>query len=376
MGVGQKGMGTCRYCGESSPVISRSIGFCSRCIRDHFQQVWPEIRKVHVRSRREYGLPEEPPQAPEGVPCSLCVRACRIPEGGMGYCGLRRVVGGRIVGGRPHEGNLTYYYDTLPTNCVGGFVCAGGTGCGYPRYAVSPGPEYGYANLAVFYHACSFNCLYCQNYQFKAETHSAHRVRARELAGAVDGRTNCICYFGGDPSPQILHALKASRLAIQAEDGRILRICWETNGAVDERFLGDMAELSMKSGGCIKFDLKGWDDGIHRALCDATNRRTLENFSRLAKLGEGRRDPPFLIASTLLVPGYIDEEEVGQLAAFIARLNPSIPYSLLGFYPHFYLNDLPRTSRSHAHRCKVAAERAGLAHVHIGNVHLLGTSYE
>lgn len=341
----------------------------------HFQEVWPEIRQVHHRSRRVYGLPEEPPQAPDGLPCSLCVRACRIPEGGMGYCGVRRVAGGRIRGGRPHEGNLSYYHDALPTNCVGGFVCAGGTGRGYPRYAVSAGPEYGHANLAVFYQACSFNCLYCQNYSFKDQTHSRQRIPAKDLAAAVDRRTTCICYFGGDPTPQILHALQASKLARRAARDRILRICWETNGAMNERFLADMAELSMRSGGCIKFDLKGWDEGIHYALCGVTNQRTLENFRRLAGRVPSRPDPPFLIASTLLVPGYIDEEEVGQLAAFIAGLNPEIPYSLLGFYPHFYLRDLPRTSREHALRCKMAAEEAGLAHVHIGNVHLLGASY-
>jgi hypothetical protein len=52
-------------------------------------------------------------------------------------------------------------------------------------------------------------------------------------------------------------------------------------------------------------------------------------------------------------------------------LSPDIPYSLLAFYPQFYLNDLPTTSKSHALRCKAAAENAGLRRVHIGNLHLL-----
>ncbi|MBW1816738.1 MAG: radical SAM protein, partial [Deltaproteobacteria bacterium] len=85
-----------------------------------------------------------------------------------------------------------------------------------------------------------------------------------------------------------------------------------------------------------------------------------------------RPSPPFLVASTLLVPGYVDEKEVSGIAGFIAGLDPDIPYRLLAFYPHFYLKDLPTTSRSHAYRCKAAAERQGLRQVHIGNVHLLG----
>ena len=136
-----------------------------------------------------------------------------------------------------------------------------------------------------------------------------------------------------------------------------------------------MANLSLESGGCIKFDLKAWDEGIHHALCGVTNKKTLENFKVLSEMVSHRPEPPMLIASTLLVPGYVDEAEVAGIAGFIAELNPEIPYSLLAFYPHFYLQDLPTTSRSHALRCKEIAEQAGLKRVHLGNLHLLGRDY-
>jgi len=368
-------MGSCQKCGESSPTISNIIGYCADCIRIHFEEVWPEIRKVHSRTRKPYGLPEDPPRAESGITCQICLHQCNIAEGTVGSCGLRRVVDGKIIGGRPHEGNLSYYYDPLPTNCVGDFVCPGGTGCGYPKYAVSDGPEYGHNNLAVFYHACSFNCLYCQNYQFKDRIRSTQLITAKQLARAVKQNTTCICHFGGDPTPQILHALKASKLAVQGAKGRVLRVCWETNGAVQEPFLSMMARLSYDSGGLIKFDLKAWNESVHYTLCGVTNRKTLDNFKVLSKLVEQRQEPPFLIASTLLVPGYVDEVEVAGIAAYLAELNPEIPYSLLAFYPHFHLQDLPTTSRNHALRCKEIAENAGLKRVHIGNLHLLGRDY-
>jgi pyruvate formate lyase activating enzyme len=327
-------LGSCRHCGKSGPTISTVIGFCVDCIRADFEEVWPEIKRVHDRSRKPYGL------------------QCRIPEGGVGFCGLRRVESGTIKGGRPHEGNLSYYYDPLPTNCVGDFVCSGGTGCGYPTYAVSKGPEHGHNNLAVFYHACSFNCLYCQNYQFKDRTRSTQRTSARQLAGAVQDKTTCICYFGGDPTPQILHALKTSKLALHSASGRILRVCWETNGGVQEPFLSMMGRLSLESGGCIKFDLKAWNESVHYALCGVTNKKTLENFKVLSKLVTQRPEPPMLIASTLLVPGYVDEKEVAGISGYLAELNPEIPYSLLAFYPHFHLQDparrLPKAPASSA----------------------------
>ncbi len=368
-------MGTCQYCARSGRIISDAIGFCGNCIRRHFAQVWPKIAEVHAKSRRAYGLPAKPPHDPTGVPCNICVNACRIPEDKAGFCGLRRVHGGKLKGGRPHEGNLSYYYDPLPTNCVADFVCPAGTGSGYPRYACANGPEYGYKNLAVFYHACAFNCLYCQNYLFKEKTFAPQTIPARDLAAAADDRTSCICYFGGDPSPQVLHALTASRLATKKRGGRILRICWETNGSVNQPYLDMMAQRSLESGGCIKFDLKAWDEGLHKCLCGVSNRKTLENFKTLSRWVFQRPDPPFLIASTLLVPGYVDEEEVANIARFICGLNPDIPYSLLAFYPCFYLQDLPNTSRTHAMQCREIAQAAGLRRIHIGNVHLLGEDY-
>jgi pyruvate formate lyase activating enzyme len=139
---------------------------------------------------------------------------------------------------------------------------------------------------------------------------------------------------------------------------------------MDRELLDQAARLSFESGGCVKFDLKAWNENVHVALTGVTNRRALENFRHLAALSLKRPDPPFLIASTLLVPGYIDENEVSALARFIASLNAAIPYTLLGFYPHFYMSDLPRTSWKHAQRCAEVCREAGLVRVKLGNPHL------
>jgi len=139
--------------------------------------------------------------------------------------------------------------------------------------------------------------------------------------------------------------------------------------------LKQAAELSLQSGGCIKFDLKTWSQELHIALCGLSNRRTLDNFKLLSEYVDKRPSPPFLTASTLLVPGYIDREEVSRIAAFIASLSPDIPYSLLAFHPQFLMDDLPTTSRQHAGECLAEAKSRGLRNVRLGNVHLLGDRY-
>jgi pyruvate formate lyase activating enzyme len=140
---------------------------------------------------------------------------------------------------------------------------------------------------------------------------------------------------------------------------------------MSKRLLEDMADSSLMSGGCIKLDLKAWDETLHIALTGVTNRRTLENFARLAKWTSSRPQPPFLIASTLMVPGYIDAHEVGRIAGFIESLDSEIPFSLLAFHPDYQMTDLAPTSRKQAQECLDAARDAGLKRLRIGNRHLL-----
>jgi len=160
-------------------------------------------------------------------------------------------------------------------------------------------------------------------------------------------------------------------MALEENKERVLRICWETNGGVSSSLLIQMARVSLASGGCIKVDLKAWSEAVNLALCGVSNRPTLENFRRLVEFHKERREPPFLIASTLLVSGYVDVYEVRGLARFIASLDPAIPYTLLAFHPDFRMRDLPHTSREHAMECLEAAQEEGLMNVNVGNVHLL-----
>lgn len=367
-------MARCQRCGKDGQLIAEVMSFCGDCLRDDFPSLRSRVESRRARLRADFGLPAVPPRDAGGAACALCVHECRIGPGQVSFCGARRAdTEGRVRAPSADAGYVDWYHDPLPTNCVADWVCAGGTGAGYPQFAHTNGPERGYKNLAVFYRACGFDCLFCQNWHFRQGPGRART--AEELAQSVDARTSCICYFGGDPGPQLPHALRASHLALQRAKGRILRICWETNGSMAPALADEMIALSLTSGGCVKFDLKAWDEGLHTALTGVSNRRTLENFERLAGRVAERAEPPPLVASTLLMPGYVDAAEVGGIARFIARLAPSIPYALLGFHPDFHMCDLPATSRSHAEECLRAAQEAGLTRVRVGNVRMLGPDY-
>lgn len=364
-------MSQCVICRDRSPQISRALGVCAACILEDTAEAREHVAAAHLHSRTRFRLPVEPPRAADGVHCCNCANSCTIGPEQVGYCGVRANSDGRLVGGESGSIAARWYHDPLPTNCVADWVCPACGPAGYPRFTNGKAPEHGYTNLAVFCQACSFDCLFCQNWHFKANGTALERHTAEELAAAVNERTRCICFFGGDPTCQVEGALSAARLARHEHAACILRICWETNGSVSHAALKQMARISLESGGCIKFDLKAWDDALHRALCGVSNRRTLENFEYLSGWVRRRPDPPLLIASTLLVPGYVDAEQVSRIASFIARLNRSIPYALLAFHPAFEMSDLPVTPREEALLCLEAARAAGLKRVRLGNTHLL-----
>ena len=365
----------CLNCHKESILISDKLSLCVDCIRTYFNKVHLHIKEVHGLTRREFGLPDEVPENSKGINCNLCLNNCSIPENGMGYCGIRKNVAGKLIGGDRAEGKVDWYLDPIPTNCVAHWVCPASTDAGYPRWTVTRGIEYECNNLAVFYRACNFNCLYCQNWEFRKSLNRPVVMSSWELSERVDDTTTCICFFGGDPTPQLDHAITASKLAIEKNKNKVLRICWETNGSMNQAELREMIELSLNSGGCIKFDLKAWNKEVNIALSGVSNERTLSNFELAVNETRSRQIPPPIVASTLLVPGYIDEQEITGISRFIASLDPDIPYTLLGFHPDFHLDDLPATSKKHAFEAQKIAKEAGLRNVKIANMHLLGDDY-
>ncbi len=371
---------TCNICNAKSITISEVLGVCGECFKNHPEDALHFAMKAHILSRSRFGLPNEPPRDPKGVKCGVCANECSIPDKSIGFCGLVENINGllRYKIKVPDEGILEWYYDPHPTNCVAWWFCPGSTGRGYPKYAVKNDCEKGFVNLAVFYGACNLDCLFCQNWFYRENVKRLQpRVTVSELVNGIRSYVTCVCFFGGDPSPQIIHALRVCKVAseISRREKRIIRFCWETNGLMNIGFLDNVIKYSLESGGIIKFDLKAWNPILYKGLCGVDASAVYRNFIHVCKFINERGEVPLLTASTLLIPGYIDEEEVRNIAKFIANIDPKIPYSLLAFYPSYMLTDLPPTSKSHAYKCLKVAKDEGLENVHIGNSWLLSNYY-
>ncbi|RJS71781.1 MAG: radical SAM protein [Candidatus Syntrophoarchaeum sp. WYZ-LMO15] len=340
----------CIVCGKKE--VSKTLSLCLECIR-RGEGGDTHLKRAHEVARRGFPLPPDLPRDPDGVKCNLCSNECQIGEGERGYCGLRENVRGRLISKVSSDAALACtYLDPLPTNCCAAWFCPESSEKGY--------------NLATFFYGCNFDCLFCQNASHKLIDEAPGITIDRFVKEVESTRgIRCICYFGGSPEPQLPFAIRASERVIEERDD--VRICWEWNGCGDPGLVMRAAELSFKSGGIIKFDLKAFNQNLSIALSGVSNKRAYENFEMIASSFE-RVD--LLTATTPLIPWYIDAEEVEAIAGFIAGINPDIPYSLLVFHPTFYMSDMPITPRRQVEECYRAAKRH-LKRVNIGNKHLL-----
>lgn len=340
----------CKVC-QKEKVGSEFLGVCRDCILNNWEKAKGFAQIAHQKSRKEFSLPEKIPKAENGLKCVFCANQCQIGEGEFGFCGLRKNENGKLISFVSNKKALfQYYFDLLPTNCVAASWC---------------NAEEGKYNLAVFLGACNLNCLFCQNWNFKYLTKNLSPIITQEnLLKAIHGDVHCICFFGGDPGPQLPFIIEFCKKARRIK--KDLRFCLETNGIENSDLLKEFAQISFESNGIIKFDLKYFNEKLSLALSGVSNKRAFENFKILSKMNSKQ-----IVASTLLIPGYINEEEVSQIAKFIAKLDKNILYALLAFYPCFKFSDLPTTSWTQAQSCFKAAKDVGLKNVRIGNVHLL-----
>lgn len=365
----------CSVCQQATPV-AKVLPICVDCLRKESNEAEPLIQQAHNRRQTLFGLPACLPKDPRGIECTICANRCSIPLDELGYCGLRKNREQRLVSQiSATRGLMHYYLDPHITNCCAAYFCPAGTGVGYPKRAYRQGPEYGYANLAVFFYGCGFDCLFCQNASHK-QLAQGKNISIDQFLNIIKGnpRISCVCYFGGSPEPQLPFANRLMEVCRNQFNDRILRQCFEMNGNGTPTLMKKMGMLAAASGGIIKFDLKAYSEPVNRALCGVSNQMTLKNFSMLAEtLPFEEQEYTPLMATTLLVPYYIDENEVTQIAKFIKELNqPSIEYSLLIFHPNHLMADFPVTPLKQAQRCYDAAKKILGKRVHIGNLGLLG----
>ncbi len=77
----------------------------------------------------------------------------------------------------------------------------------------------------------------------------------------------------------------------------------------------------------VIFSIKAYSDNLHRDYTGRSNRKILQNFATIYRLGKK------LQAETVLIPDYVDSTEIERIAEFIASIDSNIPLRIDAYFP-------------------------------------------
>ena len=275
------------------------------------------------------------------VRCALCSHRCLIKDGERGFCAVREnrsgvlfsLVYGKLIAGHcdPIEKKPLFHF--LPGSRSHSIATAG----------------------------CNFRCLFCQNADISQLPRDHHRILGEDrgpeqiVQDALATHSQSIAYTYTEPTIYFELALDTARLA--ARHG--LRNVFVTNGYMTAECLETIgADLH-----AANVDLKAFRDTFYREQCGAKLAPVLRTLETMKHNGV------WLEVTTLLIPGLNDSPaELGEIAAFLAALDPAIPWHISRFHPTYRLTHLPPTAAQSVRRAREIGHAAGLRYVYTGNL--------
>jgi pyruvate formate lyase activating enzyme len=207
---------------------------------------------------------------------------------------------------------------------------------------------------------CNLRCLNCQNWEISQA--KPHEVRHIELfppeAVAAAKRASCtsLAFTYSEAITFFEYTLATARMARQAGLSNLLI----SNGYVNRSPLLELCRVL----DAANINLKSFDDGVYRKLNGGRLQPVLNTLETL------RDNGVHLEITTLVVPGYVDDEEMlkRMCSWILTRVGPDCPLHFLRFFPRYKLDRLPPTPVDTLTRFRSLALREGIHYVYIGNV--------
>ena len=291
--------------------------------------------------------------------CEVCFRHCDIKEGGLGFCGARSCVDGKVTAS--NYGRVTALaLDPIEKKPLAGFM---------------PGSYV----LSVGSYGCNLRCPFCQNSDIswsetamamayadeeEAEDFGLRYISPKQLASLAESCRNRgnvgVAFTYNEPMIGYEYVRDTAKLIKQKGMVNVL----VTNGTAEVAVLEEVLPYI----DAMNIDIKGFSDDYYGRLLGGSRRMVMDFIERSVKKCH-------VELTTLIIPGENDsEEEMRELTAWIAGLKDSdgnvigkkIPYHISRFFPRFKMTDRNATEVRKVYRlAEVARER--LDYVYTGN---------
>lgn len=276
------------------------------------------------------------------VHCFLCNHFCRIADGQLGFCQVRKNVGGRL---------FSLNYSQLAAANVDPVEKK-------PLYHFLPGSR----SYSIACRGCNFKCEFCQNWQIsqvnEAQTLGVSKVSlsSRQVVEQAVN-TGCLSIAYTYTEPTIYFEYAYDCCCLSRENG--LKNVFVTNGYMSKQALEFIAPYL----DAANVDLKAFNQDFYRQVCKAQLKPVCDNIILMKKLGI------WVEVTTLIVPGLNDEDnQLRQLAKFIVSVDKNIPWHISGYHPDYKFTKSPATSLQILEKAYDLGKSAGLNYVYIGNV--------
>lgn len=276
------------------------------------------------------------------VSCRLCSHFCVIAEGRTGFCRVRQNKNGVLFSLNYGE-VIARNIDPIEKK---------------PLFHFYPGS----AAYSIASAGCNFRCAFCQNWEI-SQKEEADRLKIKSVkvspesvvAEAAAAGCGSIAYTYTEPTVYLEFACDCSRLA--HEQG--LANVFVTNGFMSREAIDYMRPWL----DAANIDLKSFRDSFYRETCKARLKPVLETIKEMKRQGI------WIEITTLVVPGCNDsEEELSDIAGFIASVDKTIPWHISRFYPQYKMEDTPPTPVETLEKAYRIGKEKGLSYIYLGNL--------
>ena len=274
------------------------------------------------------------------VHCQLCPNSCRLPDGRIGRCRVRKNVAGKLYS--LAYGNIAaVHVDPIEKK---------------PFFHVLPGEQ----AFSLATPGCNMRCLFCQNWEisqsFPWEVATTATTPEQVVAAALRSGAKAIAFTYSEPTIFYEYMLDVAKLA----KAKGLKTLVVSNGYIQPEPLKALLPFI----DAYKVDFKAFNPKFYAELTGGSRDPVLETMKTI------RAGGVWLEIVNLLVTGQNDgEEDVRRLARWVKQnLGADVPLHFSRFQPQHKLMNLPPTPIETVVRARDVAREEGLKYVYVGNI--------